>query len=454
MASKALHITQSVFSNICRFLLALVFLFSGISKAIDPHGTEYKIGDYLASFGLSGFFPDFFPLILGMILAVVEFYVGLCLLFGMNRRIASWASLLIMCVMTPLTLYIAVTDSVTDCGCFGDILVLTNWQTFAKNIILLLAAIVLFRWHHYKVVRLIGQNTQWLISLYGLLFIFLLEVFCLYFLPVADFTVYRNGTNVLQGMEIPEGAEAPEFESIFVMEKNGVKKEFTLENYPDSTWNYVETITTQTKKGYIPPIHDFVLQDVATGEEKTQELLDREGFTFLLVAYNLSKAEQGAFDQINDLYDYCLKNSYDFVALTASDEDAIAKWKYETGAVYPFWNADGTMLKTLVRSNPGLVLMKNGTIINKWSRNDLPTEDLTDRLEQLPIDRSDETQESRLGALVLLFLVMPLLLIMLLDRVWAGIRWIGKLRKRSKIANLLKKRKNEKENRSRKLEDE
>ena len=90
------------------------------------------------------------------------------------------------------------------------------------------------------------------------------------------------------------------------MEKNGLKKEFTLENYPDSTWNYVETITTQTKKGYIPPIHDFVLQDVATGEEKTQELLDREGFTFLLVAYNLSKAEQGAFDQINELYDYCL----------------------------------------------------------------------------------------------------------------------------------------------------
>jgi triosephosphate isomerase len=238
------------------------------------------------------------------------------------------------------------------------------------------------------------------------------------------------------------------------MEKNGVKKEFTLENYPDSTWNYVETITTQTKKGYIPPIHDFVLQDVATGEEKTQELLDREGFTFLLVAYNLSKAEQGAFDQINELYDYCLKNSYGFVALTASDEDAIAKWKYETGAVYPFWNADGTMLKTLVRSNPGLVLMKNGTIINKWSRNDLPTEDLTDRLELLPIDRSDETQESRLGALVILFLVMPLLLIMLLDRVWAGFKWIGKLRKRSKIANLLKKRKNEKENRSRKLEDE
>jgi len=454
LASKALHIAQGVFSNICRFLLAFVFLFSGISKAIDPHGTEYKIGDYLAAFGLSGFFPDFFPLLLGLILAAVEFYVGLCLLFGMNRRMASWASLLIMCVMTPLTLYIAITDSVADCGCFGDIWVLTNWQTFAKNVILLSAAIVLFTWHHYKVVRLIGQNTQWLISLYGLLFIFLLEVSCLYFLPVADFTVYRNGTNVLKGMEMPEGAEAPEFESVFIMEKNGVKKEFSLENYPDSTWNYVETITTQTKEGYIPPIHDFVLQDAETGEELTEELLNREGYTFLLVAHDLSKAEQGAFDQINELYDYCLKNSYDFVALTASGEDAIARWKYETGAVYPFWNADGTMLKTLVRSNPGLVLMKNGTIINKWSRNDLPTDDLTDRLDKLSIDRSDETQESRLGALVLLFLVMPLLLIMLLDRVWAGFKWIGKIRRRSKIANLLKKRKNEKENRSRKLEDE
>ena len=425
----------------CRLLLAVTFLFSGLAKGIDPHGTEYKIGDYLVSFGLDGWYPDGFPLLLGMVLAAVEFYVGLCLLFGMNRRFASWMSLFIMAFMTPLTLYIALVNPVTDCGCFGDVLVLTNWQTFFKNIILLAAAIVLWKKHNFKVVRLISANTQWLISLYGLLFIFLLEMHSLYYLPVADFTAYRNGTNIPEQMEVPEGAEEPEFESTFILEKDGVQKEFTLDDYPDSTWTFVDTKTKQIKEGYVPPIHDFVLTDVETGEDKTQELLDREGYTFLLIAYDLKKAEQASFDQINELYDYCQTNGYGFEALTASGDEAMAQWRYETGAEYPFWNADGTMLKTMVRSNPGLVLIKGGTILNKWSRNDFPTEGFTDRLEKLPVDHSGENQASRFGGMVLLFFALPLCVIMLLDRVWTGLQWIGKLRKKSKLINPLKQKK-------------
>ena len=431
-----------------------MFLFSGIAKGIDPHGTEYKIGDYLISFGLDGLYPEGFPLLAGMLLAVVEFYVGLCLFFGMNRRLATWMSLLIMCFMTPLTLYIALVNPVSDCGCFGDVLVLTNWQTFFKNVVLLAAALVLMKWHGYKVIRLISQNTQWLISLYGLLFIIVLEMYCLYTLPVADFTAYHNGVNIPEGMLMPEGAEEPEFQSTFILEKDGVKKEFTLEDYPDSTWNFVETRTVQVKEGYVPPIHDFVLQDVETGEDVTDALLAREGYTFLLVAYDLPRAEQGTFDQINDLYDYSLSQGYGFYALTASGEDEITQWKYETGAEYPFLNADGTMLKTLVRSNPGLVLLNAGTIQNKWSRNNLPVDSATGQLKAEALEPSTELQSSRLAGVVLVFLVLPLIVIMLLDRVWAGFKFIGKIRRKIRIANLLKKSKNEKENCCRKLEDE
>lgn len=441
MASKALHITQYLFGNLCRFLLAVVFLFSGITKGIDPHGTQYKIGDYLVSFGLGGWYPEEFPLAMGMVLAALEFSVGLFLFCGVYRRFSTWMSLLIMCAMTPLTLYIALVNPVTDCGCFGDVLVISNWQTFIKNIILLIAACTLVIWRKHKIIRLISKKMRWLVCLYGLFFIFSLEVYSLYRLPIADFTVYRNGTNIPENMIIPEGAEEPEYDSTFIMEKDGKQQEFTLENYPDSTWNYVDTKTVQIKAGYVPPIHDFVLQDVETGDDVTEEILFDDRYIFLLVAYDLPKAEQGMFDQINDLYDYCLANDYGFYALTASGEDAISTWKYETGAEYPFCSADGTMLKTMVRSNPGLVLIKKGTVINKWSRNDLPTAALTARIESLHLDNSAESQPSRLGGLVFVFLALPLLLITVLDRVWAGFRlMVLKIKRKTRIANLLKEK--------------
>lgn len=453
--SKYIDVAKGVYCNLCRLLLAVVFLFSGVTKAIDPHGTEYKIGDYLTAFGIGGLLPESLPLTLAMALAVVEFMVGLFLAFGINRRFATVLCLVIMLFMTPLTLYIAVVNPVSDCGCFGEVLVISNWQTFAKNVILLVAVLSLFLMPHYKVPTLIGENTKWLVAMYGFLFVIVLEAYCIHYLPIADFSAYKAGTNIKEGMTVPEGAEMPEYESIFVMEKDGVKKEFTLEEYPDSTWAYVDTKTTLIKEGYVPPIHDFMLQSPETGEDVTDELLEREGNTFLLSVYDLTKAGQGVIDQINDLYDYCLKNGYAFQALTASSEEQIERWKYETGAVYPFLSADGTMLKTLVRSNPGLVLLHDGTIIHKWGQNELPLESELDEglsaLDQLDLTKSPM---SKLLSVVLIFLLIPLAAIMLLDRVWAGIRLIGKIRKKSKIANLLKKSKNEKENCCRKLEDE
>lgn len=453
--SKYIDIAKGVYCNLCRLLLALVFLFSGITKAVDPHGTEYKIADYLTAFGLGGMFPDNLPLVMAMALAVVEFMVGLFLAFGINRRFATVLCLGIMLFMTPLTLYIALVNPVSDCGCFGEALVISNWQTFAKNIVLLVAVLSLLKMPHYSVPTLIGENTKWLVAMYGFLFVLAFEAYCLHYLPVADFTAYKAGTNIKEGMSVPEGAEMPEYESLFIMEKDGVKKEFTLEEYPDSTWSYVDTKTTLKKEGYVPPIHDFMLQNLETGEDVTDELLDYEGNTLLLSVYDLSKAGQGVIDQINDLYDYCLKNGYAFHALTASGEEQIEQWKYETGAVYPFLSADGTMLKTLVRSNPGLVLLHNGTIMKKWGQNELPLETDLDvaiaTVDQVDLSKSPM---SRLLSVVLIFLVIPLAAIMLLDRVWAGIRFIGKIRKKSKIANLLKKSKNEKENCCRKLEDE
>ena len=229
MKDRELHIIQKVWTNLCRFALAGVFIFSGFAKAVDPLGSEYKIQDYLDAFGMGTWFPAFFPLLAGIVLSAIEFSVGIFLFFGIRKTTATWLALLLMIFMTPLTLYLALANPVSDCGCFGDAWVLTNWQTFWKNIILLIAAISVFRWKH-QMIRFISAKMEWLVSLYTFLYVFALSFYCLGNLPILDFRPYKIGKNIPEGMDVPEGAKPTVYESVFVLEKNGEKKEFSLEN--------------------------------------------------------------------------------------------------------------------------------------------------------------------------------------------------------------------------------
>ena len=231
-------------------MLAALFIFSGFVKAVDPLGSFYKIQDYLTAFGIISWFPAYLPLLFAIVLSSAEFCVGVFLFFGVRRKIASTLALLLMGVMTPLTLYLALANPVSDCGCFGDAWVLTNWETFGKNIVLLFAAMMAFR-HRRMLVRFISVKMEWLVSLYTLFFVFTLSFYCLDRLPVLDFRPYKIGKNILEGMTMPEGAKPSVYESIFILEKNGEKKEFTLDNYPDSTWTFVDTRTILKEKGYI-----------------------------------------------------------------------------------------------------------------------------------------------------------------------------------------------------------
>ena len=196
MKDKNLHIIQEVVANTCRFLLAASFIFSGFVKAVDPLGFQYKIQDYLTAFGMASWFPSFFPLLGGIILSAVEFFIGISLFFATRRTLATSLALMLMIFMTPLTLYLAIFDPVSDCGCFGDAWVLTNWETFGKNIVLLFAAMMAFR-HRRMLVRFISVKMEWLVSLYTLFFVFTLSFYCLDRLPVLDFRPYKIGKNIL-----------------------------------------------------------------------------------------------------------------------------------------------------------------------------------------------------------------------------------------------------------------
>ena len=403
--------------NLCRFSLALVFICSGFVKAIDPLGTQYKIQDYLVALGWSEIFPDFLPFLMAVLLGVVEFCLGVYLFFGIRRIIAPRALVLIMSFMTPLTLWLAIDEPISDCGCFGDAIVLSNWQTFWKNVLLLLASITVLKWRK-RIFPLVTTRLDWSIGLYGFLFVLGVTCYCYYKLPIFDFRPYYIGADIRKGMEIPEGKQPTVYETRFIMHKDGEVKEFGLDEYPDSTWTFVDTRLVVKEKGYEPPIHDFSIIRQEDGEDITDIVLDDENYMFLLVAHQMELADDSSIDLINELYDYSLKYGYSFYCLTSSSDEDILRWQNSTGAEYPFCLMDNTTLRTMIRSNPGVILLQKGKVLNKWGVNEIPDEyQLNGPLEELPLIHPNGSLAYKI-LMVILWFVVPLFLICAGDLAW------------------------------------
>ena len=427
-----------ILTNVCRLLLAAVFVLSGYVKAIDPLGTQYKIDDYLTAVGLSGYVSEWMTLFTAIVLAATEFALGIYMLFAIQRRLVSKLLMVLMSVMTLITLWVYFFNPVKDCGCFGDAIHLTNGQTLVKNIVLLLAAVVVVKWPLHMV-RFVSKSNQWIVTNYTLLFIIVSSAWCLYTLPLFDFRPYHVGADLRKGMEIPPGAKQPQFETTFVLSKNGETREFTLENYPDSTWTFVDSKTVQTEEGYVPPIHDFSIEDPNNGDNITTEVLNRKGYTFLLISPFLEHADDTNFGAIDQIYEYAKRHNVPMMCLTASGDAAISRWQDLTGAEYPFYITDGTTLKTMIRSNPGLMLIKDGVVINKWSHNALPQLKRLDApLEKQSIGQIDPASVTARITKVVLWFVLPLFLLTLADRLWTWTKWIKKQRRRNKLYTLLK----------------
>jgi len=380
--------------NILRFIFAAVFIFSGYVKAIDPLGFTYKIEDYLESFG--GIFQSFniFAFPAAILLSAVELVIGINLLLGIYRKKTIILAMLFMAVMTPLTLYIALFNPVHDCGCFGDALVISNWATFWKNIVLDAIIVVLFIYRK-DIIPFLGKKMRVFAALFAALFAIGLSVYCYRHLPLVDFRPYKIGTNIPEKMIIPDDAPRDVFETILTYKNNagGKQRDFRLQgstmidvqdgtehNFSEFTgdWTFVAQNSKLIKKGYEPPIHDFSISTYEDGDI-TEEVLEDSNYTFLLISYKLEKANMQKSEAINEIYNFAQNNGYKFYCLNASLSDDIEDYTRESNAKYPMATTDGTTLKTIIRANPGLLLLKDGTVYNKWHFNDLPkfTEPLT-----------------------------------------------------------------------------
>ena len=427
--------------NLCRLIVAATFIFSGYVKAIDPLGTQYKLNDYLEAWGLAAYVPDYITLLAAVLLGTVEFCLGVFLLFAIHRRIVTRLLLAVMAVMTPLTLWLAIDNPIKDCGCFGDAVVLTNWETFYKNVVLLAATAILAA-RPMAMPKFISATNQWIAVNFTILFILISSARSLYTLPPLDFRPYHIGANIKEGMTIPEGAKQPKFETTFILEKNGQRKEFTLDNYPDSTWTFVNSNTVQTEEGYVPPIHDFSIQTMDTDEDITDSVLGHKGYSFLLISPHLEYADDSNFGEIDGIYEYCLDHGYPFYALTASTDKAITHWRDITGAEYNFYLTDETTLKTIIRSNPGLLLLKDGTVIGKWSHNDLPELNYkTESLDKTEYGQASGNSTTGKISKILLWYILPLLLLTFADRTWKFSQWIRNKEHSNRIYQFFKEKK-------------
>ena len=431
--------TRIIIINLFRIVLGLTFILSGFVKAIDPLGTQYKIEDYLGVLSLGGMLPDFVTLGTSVAISAIEFTLGVLLLFAISRRVISKVTLVFMTIMTLITAWLYIANPISDCGCFGDAIHLTNGETLLKNIIMLvMTAVVVYK--PRDMIRTLSNGNSTIVINYSVLFILLYAAYSLYMLPQFDFRPYHIGANIEEGMKIPEGAPQPEFETTFLMKKDGQTKEFTLENYPDSTWEFVDSKTIMIKEGFVPPIHDFSILSLS-GDDLTEDILQQKGYTFLLIAPYLEKADDSNFGPIDQIYEYAEEYGYKFYCLTASGKQAIAHWQDMTGAEYPFYNTDAVTLKTIIRSNPGMLLLKDGTVIQKWSHNELPNDsELYAPLDHLTIGTQKATSDTRMILKLLMLFILPLIVFSIADRIFAFTKWFKKYKRLTSILTFKKKK--------------
>jgi uncharacterized membrane protein YphA (DoxX/SURF4 family)/peroxiredoxin len=360
---------KNLITQFSRIFVGLLFIISGLIKLNDPVGFSYKLAEYFSEPVFNMHFLVPFALGLALFLVIVEVVLGVMLLIGYKSKFTIWSLLLMIVFFTFLTFYSAYYDVVKDCGCFGDALHLTPWQSFAKDIVLLFFILILFI--NKRLVKPLFQNSiQNIIAYAGILLCMLMAVWVLNHLPIIDFRPYKVGNNIEKGMEIPEGAPKSVVEMTFIYKVNGVDKEFSendLMNLPEGA-EFVDRKDKVITEGYVPPIHDFTM--MKDDSDYKEELL-QEPKLLMIVTYDLITAEEGGMVKLEKLNQEATAKGYKVIGMTNSSLEEIAKAKKKYGLQFDFYTCDAIALKTIERANPSIVILEKGTIKQKVHYNDI-----------------------------------------------------------------------------------
>ena len=353
--------------NIFRGILALTLLSSGLVKLLDPMGMVYKLQAYAEHWAFS--IDELWLKVAAVALGIVELQLGAYLLLGIRRRTSAWVALLMMLAFLAISVYLYFDGGISDCGCFGDAVEFSLGETLLKNVLLSAMALYLVCFPN-RMRRLVTERNQGMATIYVFCYGLVLSLYSLHYLPFVTFTDYREGEN----------------------------------------W------ATQYNEGATPAREDIINLAVYNkrGEDVTAEILNDSSRTFILTLYDAFKADDSSADRINDLYDFAIDHGYRFVALTG-EAASYVNWQDRTGASYECLYADADVIKAMVRSNPGLLMLHNGTLVGKWGTNNLPNVE-----EMNPTELEVTEGEYMAWTRILLFLIIPMLLLMIFDGVWIG----------------------------------
>ena len=360
---------KNIIVQFSRLFVGILFIISGLIKLNDPLGFSYKLAEYFSEpvFNIMIFEP--FSLAIALFLVILEVVLGVLLLIGYKSKFTIWSLLLLIVMFTFLTFYSAYFNVVKDCGCFGDALKLTPWQSFTKDIILLFFILILV--FNIKLIRpLFNKNIQSGIVVVSVLLCGMMAYYVINHLPIIDFRPFKVGNSIQKGMEIPDGAPQSVVEMVFVYNVNGVDKEFSVDqiaNLPEGA-TFVDRKDKVITEGYVPPIHDFVME--LNGSDYKDEFLEAPKL-MVFVTYDLAIAEKAGLEKLEKLNLEAKAKGYDVIAMTGSSPDEIAKIKKQYGFTFDFYFCDAIALKTIERANPSVVIIEKGTIKQKVHYNDI-----------------------------------------------------------------------------------
>jgi uncharacterized membrane protein YphA (DoxX/SURF4 family)/peroxiredoxin len=352
-------------TQLLRLLVGITFVFSGFVKLVDPLGSMYKFEEYFGADVLNLSFLDPYALEFSIVLIIAELMLGVMLLVGYKSKFTSYSLLALISVFLFLTWYSAYYNKVTDCGCFGDAVKLTTWETFYKNVVLIFMILCLVL-RNKDIKPLISPKIAQNLSVLSLIASIVVVVYVLNYLPIIDFRPYAIGKNIEEGMRIPEDAPKAIYKDTWIYKVNGVDKQYTTAEKP---WNiegavFVDRKSELIQEGFTPPIHDFTMEK--DGVDLKEQLL-QEDKLLLVVMYNLDLTSQKGLQKIKEATDRALKKGYKVYAMSASTEDAYQKVKTQFNLNFDLLFCDETTLKTIIRSNPGLVKLNRGTVVGKWA---------------------------------------------------------------------------------------
>jgi len=363
---------MKTFRIIIRTIVGLTFMFSGFVKGVDPLGFMYKFHEYLEAYHME--WLSSLALFLVVSLCVIEFTIGVMLVSAVKPKLSSWLAFIMMFFFTGLTLLSAINNPVSDCGCFGDAIKLSNWATFYKNVVLIILVLFLvFTNKHAK--KVFPNKGEISITIIGAVILIFVSIYSLRHLPIIDFLPWKVGNKISE--QVVPTPEKSNVLLVYKDKKTGQTYEYTAKTLPwkDSvkmaSIEFVEQKKKITQQYKEAPIHDFIITD-ESGNILTDKIVANPGYQFILVSYDLNTTNKNAYTDINKFVEGCDKDRISFVGLTGSIPQFVDDFRHDVQAMYPFYNVDETALKSMIRSNPGLLLLKNGEVIAKWAWRDIP----------------------------------------------------------------------------------